>query len=154
MLTTGQTAPDMTLKDQRGDLRKLSEMWKKGPVVLYFYPKDETSGCTAQACSFRDAYATFKDAGAEVVGVSTDGVESHASFATHHRLPFVLLADMDGALKNAFGVKKTLGFIPGRITFVIDSGGVIRHVFDSQLRPTAHVGEALDVVKRLAKASA
>lgn len=150
MLQAGQKAPDLTLADQHGAQRKLSELWGKGPVVLYFYPKDETAGCTAQACGFRDAYTTFQDAGAEVVGVSTDDVQSHASFAQHHRLPFVLLADVNGELRKAYGVKKTLGLIPGRTTFVIDQAGTIRHVFDSQLRPTAHVGEALDIVKQLA----
>lgn len=149
MLAVGDRAPDMALPDQHGITRRLSELWEKGPVVLYFYPKDETAGCTAQACSFRDAYETFKDAGAEVVGVSRDGVASHASFAAHHRLPFVLLADAKGALRERFGVKKTLGFLDGRVTFVIDRTGVVRHVFDSQLRATAHVDEALDTIRRL-----
>jgi len=149
MLAVGDRAPDMALPDQHGNTRQLSELWDKGPVVLYFYPKDETAGCTAQACSFRDAYETFKDAGAEVVGVSRDGVASHASFASHHRLPFVLLADAGGALRDRFGVKKTLGFLDGRVTFVIDRSGVVQHVFDSQLRATAHVDEALETVKRL-----
>ena len=149
MLAVGDRAPDMALPDQHGNTRRLSELWEKGPVVLYFYPKDETGGCTAQACSFRDAYETFKDAGAEVVGVSRDGVASHASFASHHRLPFVLLADADGALRSRFGVKKTLGFIDGRVTFVIDQSGLVQHVFDSQIRATAHVDEALATIRRL-----
>ncbi len=153
MLQEGEKAPDLTLPDQRGEARRLSELWGKGPVVLYFYPKDETAGCTAEACAFRDAYETFKDAGAEVIGVSKDDVADHASFATHHRLPFVLLSDAGGAARKAYDVKKTFGIIEGRVTYVIDSQGVIRHAFDSQLRPTAHVGEALDVVKRLASRS-
>lgn len=150
MIAVGEKAPDLTLEDQKGEKVTLSRLWAQGPVVLYFYPKDETAGCTAQACSFRDSYHTFKDAGAEVVGVSSDDADSHARFADHHRLPFVLLADTRGDAKRAYGVKKTLGFIPGRITFVIDRDGVVRHVFDSQIRPTAHVGEALDIVKQLA----
>ena len=153
MLQVGDKAPDVTATDQRGATRTLSALWAKGPVVLYFYPKDETPGCTAEACSFRDSYEAFTEAGAEVVGVSKDGVGSHASFATHHRLPFVLLSDSDGALREAYGVKKTLGFIQGRVTFVIDREGMIRHVFNSQLLATAHVGEALGVVKRLAAAA-
>ncbi len=151
MIAVGQKAPDLTLDDQKGQRVTLSGLWGKGPVVLYFYPKDETPGCTAQACGFRDAYSTFKDAGAEVVGVSSDDATSHSKFADHHRLPFVLLADTSGDARKAFGVKKTLGILPGRTTFVIDSQGVVQHVFDSQLRPTAHVGEALDIVKRLAR---
>lgn len=150
MISSGERAPDMALLDQKGAKRQLSDIWKKGPVVLYFYPKDETMGCTAEACSFRDRYTSFTDAGAEVVGVSRDSAASHAAFASHHRLPFVLLVDEDAALAKAYGVKKTLGILPGRVTFVIDSQGIVRHVFDSQLRPTAHIGEALDVVKRLA----
>ena len=149
MLRTGDKAPDLTLPDQSGKSRRLSEIWAQGPVVLYFYPKDETPGCTAEACAFRDAYETFKDAGAEVVGVSKDGTADHASFAKHHRLPFVLLSDSGGTARAGFGVKKTLGIIEGRVTFVIDTTGTIRHVFDSMLRPRAHIDEALEVVKRL-----
>lgn len=153
MIGVGERAADMALKDQTGQVRRLSELWQKGPVVLYFYPKDESMGCTAEACAFRDRYESFTDVGAEVVGVSSDSVASHASFAQHHRLPFVLLVDEGGALEKAFGVKKTLGLIKGRVTFVIDTQGVVRHVFDSQLRPTAHIGEALEVVRALGKAT-
>lgn len=152
MIAVGQKAPDLTLPNQKGEAVTLSALWKSGPVVVYFYPKDETPGCTAQACGFRDAYSTFKDAGAEVVGISSDDADSHQRFADHHRLPFVLLADTRGEARKAFGVKKTLGLLPGRTTFVVDRNGVVQHVFDSQLRPTAHVGEALDVVKRLVAA--
>lgn len=150
MIQEGQRAPELTLDDQHGARRTLSELWKKGPVVLYFYPKDETMGCTAEACGFRDRYETFREAGAEVVGVSGDDVGSHASFAQNHGLPFVLLADPKGEAERAFGVKRTLGLLKGRTTFVIDDEGVVRHVFNSQLRPTAHIGEALAVVQRLA----
>lgn len=152
MIAVGQKAPDLSLPNQKGDEVTLSKLWANGPVVVYFYPKDETPGCTAQACGFRDAYSTFKDAGAEVVGISSDDADSHQRFADHHRLPFVLLADTRGEARKAFGVKKTLGILPGRTTFVLDRNGVVQHVFDSQLRPTAHVGEALDVVKRLVAA--
>jgi peroxiredoxin Q/BCP len=149
MLQVGNKAPDLTLPDQGGAPRRLSELWAKGPIVVYFYPKDETPGCTAEACAFRDAYQTFTDVGAEVVGISADSSRSHASFASHHRLPFVLLSDRDGAARRQFEVKRTLGLFAGRVTYVIDTAGTIRHAFDSQIRPTAHVGEALDVVKQL-----
>ena len=149
MLRTGDKAPDLTLPDQSGQPRRLSEIWALGPVVLYFYPKDETPGCTAEACAFRDAYETFKDAGAEVVGVSKDGTADHASFAKHHRLPFVLLSDSGGTARAGFGVKKTLGIIAGRVTFVIDRAGIVRHRFDSQLRVNEHVEQALTLVKQL-----
>lgn len=118
-------------------------------MVLYFYPADETYGCTKEACGFRDEYESFVDEGAMVVGVSPDSLESHRRFADHHRLPFSLLSDPDGALRNKYGVGRTLGLIPGRVSFVIDRQGVIRHVFDSQLRARQHVGEALGVVRRL-----
>src|SRR5690606_34936307 len=100
-------------------------------VVLYFYPKDDTPGCTVEACSFRDAYAVFSDAGAEVVGISSDSVGAHKAFADKHRLPFRLLADHGGHVRASYGVKKTLGLIDGRVTFIIDRGGVVRHVFSS-----------------------
>lgn len=119
-------------------------------MVLYFYPADETYGCTKEACRFRDGYEDFVDAGAMVVGVSPDSLESHQSFAEHHRLPFSLLSDTDGQLRKKYGVGKTLGMVAGRVSFVIDRKGIVRHVFDSQLRVRQHVDEALGVVRRLA----
>ena len=118
-------------------------------MVVYFYPKDFTQGCTAEACSFRDSYESFKDLGAEVIGISSDSQDSHRGFAQRHHLPFILLSDMDGSTRKAYGVKKTLGLFPGRVSFVIDKKGIIRHVFSSQSRATAHVGEALNVLKSL-----
>ena len=122
---------------------------KSGAVVLYFYPKDDTPGCTVEACGFRDAYEDFKDAGAEVVGISSDSADAHKAFASKHSLPFTLVADAGGKVRKAYGVKATLGLLPGRVTYVIDPKGVVRHVFDSQLNPTKHVREALEVIKRI-----
>ncbi len=116
---------------------------------MYFYPKDFTSGCTAEACTFRDSYENFKDLGAEVIGISDDSRDSHRNFAEKHRLPFILLSDAGGSIRKAYGVKKTLGLFPGRVSFVINKKGVIRHIFSSQARPTAHVGQALNVLKAL-----
>lgn len=118
-------------------------------VVLFFYPKDETPVCTKEACSFRDAYEDFVQAGAVVIGVSSDPAESHRAFAAGHRLPFVLLTDHDGSLRKAYGVPKTLGILPGRVTYVIDKEGVVRHIFSSQLSAERHVTEALNVVRQL-----
>lgn len=118
-------------------------------TVLYFYPADETPGCTAEACSFRDEYERFTEAGAVVVGVSRDSLDSHRKFAEHHRLPFKLISDADGELRRKYQVKATLGLLPGRVTFVIDKRGSIAHAFSSQLRATKHVQEALAVVQRL-----
>jgi len=145
----GDTIPDFCTKDAAGIEVTRDALLGKGPVVIYFYPKDETKGCTMQACAFRDSYTTFTDVGAEVVGVSSDSAEIHQAFADHHDLPFILLADPDNALRRAFGVPKSLGLLPGRVTYVTDSAGVVHHIFDSQLDVLAHVSEAVEVVKRL-----
>lgn len=153
-IQVGDTAPDFTLKNQAGTPVTLSELLRQKAVVLYFYPKDETIGCTAEACSFRDAYEDFKDAGAEVVGVSSDSAESHQRFASHHRLPFILLSDEGGRVRKLYGVKPNLfGLLPGRVTFVIDRSGKVRHIFNSQVRATRHVSEALAVLKQAASAT-
>jgi peroxiredoxin Q/BCP len=151
-VTAGQVAPDFTAPRTGGGEFRLSNLKGKRAVVLYFYPKDETSGCTAEACAFRDAYETFTDAGAEVVGVSGDSVESHERFAAHHRLPFILISDKGGALRRLYGVKATLGLWPGRVTFVIDRDGIVQHVFSSQADAVRHVDEALATLKRSATA--
>jgi peroxiredoxin Q/BCP len=129
----------------------LADLRRNRAVVLFFYPKDETAICTKEACAFRDAYEDFVDAGAAVIGVSSDSAESHRRFAHGHRLPFLLLADVDGSLREAFGVPKTLGMLPGRVTYVIDKEGVVRHVFSSQFSADQHVSEALAVVRQLAR---
>jgi peroxiredoxin Q/BCP len=151
-IRVGDVAPDFTLPKQDGSKVALRDLLQKGAVVLYFYPKDDTPGCTAEACSFRDAYEDFKDAGAEVVGVSSDSTTAHQAFASKHSLPFTLVADIGGSVRKLYGVKSTLGLIPGRVTYVIDGKGVVRHVFDSQLNPTKHVREALDVLRALPRA--
>jgi peroxiredoxin Q/BCP len=145
----GDVAPDFTLQDQSGQPVSLHDVVRRGAVVLYFYPKDQTPGCTAEACAFRDAYEVFRDAGAEVVGVSSDGVGSHERFSSRHQLPFTLLADPDGRVRKQYGVRPTLGILPGRVTFVIDAGGVVRHVFSSQTGVTRHVQEALDALNEI-----
>jgi peroxiredoxin Q/BCP len=118
-------------------------------VVLYFYPKDNTSGCTAEACAFRDSHETFTDAGAEVIGVSSDSTDKHASFAGQHNLPFTLLSDKGGKVRKSYGVPTVLGVIPGRVTYVIDRTGTVRLVFSSMTNIDQHVKDALDVVKQL-----
>ncbi|MBL9102421.1 MAG: peroxiredoxin [Myxococcales bacterium] len=145
----GEAAPDFTLEDHRGQRVTLSDLLARGCVVLYFYPKDDTPGCTAEACSFRDQYEVLKEAGAEVVGISSDRVASHEAFAAKHRLPFILLSDPKGAVRAAYGVQRTLGLIDGRVTFVIDRQGVVRMAFSSQIRPKKHVDEALRIVRSL-----
>jgi peroxiredoxin Q/BCP len=142
----GDEAPDFTLPDADGKPVRLSQRRGKA-VVLYFYPKDDTPGCTLEACAFRDQYEDFTDAGADVMGVSSDSSSSHRSFAQRHRLPFTLLADRDGAVRKRYGVPATFGLLPGRVTFVIDAEGVVRHVFNSQLAATRHVTEALEALR-------
>ena len=148
-LKPGDQAPDFTLPDADGRPVRLADLLARGPVVVYFYPRDETSICTAEACSFRDAYDVFKSAGAEVVGVSSDGQVAHQAFASKFKLPFVLVSDTDGAVRKAFGVPKTLGLLVGRVTYVIDAKGVVRHVFNSQFQAKRHVAEALAALRRL-----
>lgn len=143
-------APNVALQLQTGEVVILAELWQARPVVLFFYPKDGTAVCTKEACAFRDAYEDFVAAGATVVGVSGDSAASHQQFAAEHRLPFYLATDADGAVRRAFGVRKTLGIIPGRVTIVIDRDGVVRHTFRGQFAADRHVREALDAVRTLA----
>jgi peroxiredoxin Q/BCP len=150
-LRTGDKAPDFALPALPTPVT-LSEVLTRKAVVLFFYPKDETPGCTAEACTFRDSYEAFVEAGAEVIGVSADSLESHAKFAKRFGLPMTLATDSAGAVAALYGVKKTFGLLPGRVTFVIDRQGVIRHVFSSQLQASRHVREALDVLRSLGAA--
>jgi thioredoxin-dependent peroxiredoxin len=145
----GDLAPDFTLPDQDGRPVRLSQVVGQRAVVLYFYPKDETPGCTIEARAFRDSYDAFTSAGAEVIGISTDSVRAHRRFATRNALPFLLLSDRDGAVRERYGVEKTLGLLPGRVTFVIDPAGVVRHIFSSQLQVKRHSREAARAVQAL-----
>jgi len=143
----GDRAPDFELPAHDGGNVRLSDYRGERAVVLYFYPKDETPVCTKEACSFRDAYQDFVDAGAEVIGVSQDSVDSHRRFVARHGLPFRLIADTDGELRRAYGVPKTLGLMAGRVTYVIDRDGVVRHAFNAQLAAQRHVDEALAALR-------
>lgn len=149
----GDTAPDFTLPTQKnGETFHLHDLLGKAAIVLYFYPKDDTKGCTMEACSFRDSYEVFKEAGAEVVGVSSDSEESHQKFASKYQLPFILLSDKKGELRKQYGVPSTLGVLPGRVTYVIDKQGVVRHIFNDMLNAQKHVSEALKTIQALSLA--
>jgi peroxiredoxin Q/BCP len=146
----GDLAPDFALPAQDGKTISLKDFRGKN-VVLYFYPKDDTPGCTREACAFRDSYEDFKDAGAEVIGVSSDSPESHQQFIAKYHLPFILLSDSDAALRRLYGVQSVTteqyGVLPGRVTYVIDKEGVVRHVFSSLFEAERHIPEAINTLK-------
>ncbi len=146
LLDVGTAAPDRPLRDQTGTERRLSE-FRGRPLVVYFYPKDATPGCTREACAFRDAWNRYEAANVAIVGVSTDDVASHAAFAREHQLPFPLLADTEGALADDFGVPRRLG-MASRVTFVLDAEGVVRAQF-RDVDPGVHADEVLGEIERL-----
>ena len=148
-IKVGDKAPDFTLPSQTGENITLSNFFGKKNIVLYFYPKDESRGCTREACTFRDNYEVFKDLGAEVIGISSQDVESHRSFDSHYNLPFILVSDKDSKVRELYGVPSTMGVLPGRVTYIIDKEGIIRHIFSSQFQPEKHIKEAIDVLKKL-----
>ena len=147
-LSVGDRAPLVALRDADGVERRSDQLAGQA-LVLFFYPKDDTPGCTMEACAFRDSYADLQAMGAEVWGVSGDDAASHQRFAQRHNLPYALLVDKSNQLRKAFGVPAVLGLLPGRVTYVIDGDGVIRHVFNNLLDGPAHRREALDALKRL-----
>ena len=149
----GSKAPDFTLPSQTGEMVSLADFLDRKPVVLFFYPKDDTPGCTREACAFRDDHEEFGKLDAEVIGISSDSVESHRRFANKHRLPFTLLSDEGGKVRKLYGVSNTFGLLPGRVTYVMDEQGVIRHVFSSQLGTRRHVEEALKVLLSISRRS-
>ena len=146
----GDVAPDFTLPSQSGEEVSLRDfIGRKRAIVLFFYPKDDTPGCTKEACSFRDGYEQFEELQAEVIGISSDSVRSHERFVEKHGLPFVLLSDERGEVRKLYGVPNTLGLFPGRVTYVIDEEGVVRHVFSSQLQAARHVEQALEALEAI-----
>lgn len=147
----GDKAPDFTLPDQTGAMVSLKDFVGSKIIVLYFYPKDFSRGCTAEACAFRDSYDIFVEAGAQVIGISSQSVDSHNRFAILNKLPFVLLSDENGKVRQLYGASSTLGLLPGRVTYVIDKKGIVRHIFSSQLNATGHVEEALKIVNEVSK---
>jgi peroxiredoxin Q/BCP len=146
-LKVGDSLPPLTLTTHNGEQLSLKELHK--PIVLFFYPKDGSPICTRQACAFRDAYEDFVQAGAVVIGISGDSSENHELFAKAHHLPFLLVSDPEGKIRQAIGVPKTLGLFPGRVTYVADGQGVIRHLFSSQMDAERHVTEALQILHSL-----
>ena len=148
-IEVGSKAPDFSLPDQNGKRVNLGDYIGKSNLVIYFYPKDESYGCTKEACSFRDNYEVFKEAGAEVIGISSDDISSHQAFAANHKLPFILLSDKDKQVAEKYGVGKSMGVLPGRVTFVIDKQGIVKLIFSSQLSFEKHITEALETLKKI-----
>lgn len=149
MTKIGEKAPHFILTNQDGDVIDIAHHIGKQPLVIYFYPKNFTPGCVVEACSFRDSFHDFEDAGAVVFGISSDNVSSHARFAQRYKLPFSTLSDRGGKIRKRYGVKGDLfGLLPGRETFVIDSAGIIRMRFNS-IQASNHIEKALNFIKSL-----
>ena len=148
-VVAGSLAPNFTLPSQSGRVVSLRDYLGKKPVILYFYPKDDTPGCTKEACAFRERYEDFRELHAEVIGISSDSVELHRSFAAEHELPFTLLSDEGGKVRKLYGASSTFGLFPGRVTYVLDEEGVVRHIFSSQLGVEKHVEEALEALRSM-----
>lgn len=149
MLKVGDQAPDFALPDQNGHIVRLADIKNKSNAVIFFYPKDETPGCTAESCSFRDNYAGFKAHNTQVIGISDDDAQSHDRFIKKHSLPFPLLSDVDGKVRKLYGVKNTFLIIPSRITFLIDRHGIVRHMVSGNLRIERHISETLEKAQTL-----
>src|SRR5690606_18504480 len=144
MVNVGDVAPDFTLIDQNGNPFRLYDVIGQKSVVLFFYPKAFSGGCTAEACAFRDSYEQFKEIGAEVIGISSDTPEVQKKFAARYNLSYPVLSDKGGAVRKAWQVPKILGLMSGRVTYVLDQQGVVRHLFVSALDIEAHIREALE----------
>jgi len=149
-LKVGDTAPDFTLSDERGLPVSLKDYLGKKVVVLYFYPKDFTSGCTAEACSFRDNYKLYQSKGAVVIGVSLDSVESHSKFSEKYNLPFAILSDRNKEVAKAYGVLGLGGFLTKRVTFIINKNGKITHIFP-KVDVRHHSEEVLKALEEMEK---
>ena len=149
-IEVGSKVPIFELKDQNGELFKLETVLGKNNLVIYFYPKDDSPGCTKEACSFRDQFKVFADADAIIIGISAQSVESHLKFAKKHRLNYTLLSDTGNGVRKLFGVPTNFfGLIPGRVTYVVNKKGEIMYLFNSQTQAEKHVNEALRILQKI-----
>lgn len=154
MKQIGDQCPVFELPDQNGNIISSKDLIGKKILVIYFYPKDHTPGCTKEACSFRDNHDQFIEEGCEVIGISSDKTDTHLRFADRHSLGFTLLSDTDQKVRKAFEVRPSLfGLIPGRVTYVIDTNGKIAGIYDSQTNPHGHVSQSLATVRSLKERS-
>ena len=147
ILKVGAKVPEFRLPDQNGKMFDINSVLGKKKLVIYFYPKDETPGCTKEACTFRDDYSVFNKSDAMIIGISGQSVQSHKEFATKYNLPFTLLSDKDNTVRKMFGVRTSP--IPGRVTFVVDKTGHVVYTFDSLNEPAKHVAEAMRILKTM-----
>ncbi len=146
----GSSIPTFTLPDQNGNLFDINSVLCKKNLVIYFYPKDDSPGCTKEACSFRDHFEVFTEADAVIIGISGQSVKSHKEFSEKHRLSFTLLSDEGDKIRKQFGVPTNLlGLLPGRVTYIADKTGKVIYIFNSQMQSTKHVDEALRILKEL-----
>lgn len=148
-MNVGDHAPDFALPDQNGVLVRLSEIAPGKTLVVFFYPKDGSPVCTLEACSFRDSQHAFAKYNAQVVGISSDGVDSHRDFAAGNHLDFPLLSDAGGKARQLWQVPSTLGLLPGRVTYVLDADGVVQNVYSAQLEAAKHAQIALEAARKL-----
>jgi len=147
-IVVGSPIPDFILKDQNGKEINIKDFVGKKKLVIYFYPKDDSPGCTKEACYFRDQFEVFQDADAVIIGISGQSVESHKKFADKYHLSFILLSDKGNNVRKLFGVPANfLGMLPGRVTYIVDKNGIVIYIFDSQTQATKHVDEALRILK-------
>jgi peroxiredoxin Q/BCP len=149
LLQRGTRAPHFSLQTSDGSLLRSTDYIGKKTIVIYFYPKDDTFGCTIESCAFRDCYDELAAAGAEVIGISADHVSSHRRFQARYALPFILASDVDRRTARAYGVPEGPFGLAGRATFVIDRHGIVRDAFSSRIRVKRHVSRALGVVRTL-----
>lgn len=149
-IIVGSKIPPFVLKDQHGIDVDIKKLIGKKNLVIYFYPKDDTPGCTKEACYFQDQYEIFKEVDAEIIGISGQSVESHLAFAKKYDLTFTLLSDTGNKIRKLFGVPTNLfGLLPGRVTYVVNKNGEVVYTFNSQMNATRHVDEALEILKKL-----
>jgi peroxiredoxin Q/BCP len=149
-IEVGSMLPSFTLKDQNGNLFSMDSVLGRKNLVIYFYPKDDSPGCTKEACSFRDQFEVFNEADAVIIGISGQSVESHKKFAEKYRLSYTLLSDEGNKIRKLFGVPTNLlGLLPGRVTYVADKTGKVVFMFDSQTRTQDHVDSALKILQEL-----
>ncbi len=149
-IQTGDKCPSFSLPNQRGETINIADLIGEKLLVIYFYPKDETGGCTAEACSFRDSYEDFSAMGCEVIGISSDSISSHERFAANHRLNFTLLADTEKKVRKLFGVPKSfLGLLDGRVTYIVDKKGIVRSIHNSQTNATGHIAAAKKAIETI-----